>query len=210
MKPFFGSKRIYFIVLFSILFSILNISCGDNYGFGPEYHSAKIKQKIGGFLMCQATHEADLHNFTWNVGYIYEAPNSESFDIGSGTYYNRDWEKNEQLVNFYKWTILATGNDQNSEKLIIGQLNSNSWKDYAITPKDIEANELWKSKNINSDLDQLPSKTIIKNVRTDGKVLVIYKYAKKNHFWFRDGKMLITYQVDSTIGSPVMTDVSKF
>lgn len=108
-----------FLILVFISFSSFIFSCDGNYGFGPDYHTARFKQNIGGVLICQARSEADLHNFTWDVIYTYEDPDKNIYDIGGGTFFDKDWEENEQLIKFRKWTILATGNDQNSEKLII-------------------------------------------------------------------------------------------
>ena len=168
---------------------------------------ARIKQNIGGVLICQARSEADLHNFTWDVAYTYEDPDKNIYDIGGGTFFDKDWEENEQLIKFRKWTILATGNDQNSEKLIIGQLDSNTWKEYPFIPNEIELTNLWKSKNINSDLEKLPSKTTIKSVSSDGRVVVVYKYDRKNHFLFSAGTALLTYQIDSVSGKPVLVNI---
>lgn len=62
-------------------------------------------------------------------------------------------------------------------------MGSNTWKEYPFIPNEIELTNLWKSKNINSDLEKLPSKTTIKSVSSDGRVVVVYKYDRKIIFY---------------------------
>jgi hypothetical protein len=82
--------------------------CGCSSGFGPDYDKAEIKQNIGGTLICNSVHTADIQNYQYDVSYEYENVNDSTFDIGSGTYYNREWNKDEQLVQYKNWTILKT------------------------------------------------------------------------------------------------------
>ena len=39
----------------------------SNGGFGPEYETAVIEQRIGGKLICESVYNADIHSWQYNV-----------------------------------------------------------------------------------------------------------------------------------------------
>lgn len=80
-------------------FSIFFI-CGCSSGFGPDYDKSEIKQNIGGTLICNSVHTADIQNYQYDVSYEYKESKDSVLHIGSGTYYNREWNKDEQLQQY--------------------------------------------------------------------------------------------------------------
>jgi ribosomal protein S8 len=102
--------------------------------FNPVYDNAEIKQNIGGKLICNSVYIADHHSWQYNVTYKYKQDNDSVIDIGEGTYYGREWNKNEQLTNYKTWTILKTGGGYVTDKIIIGNLKTGQRKEYEFTP----------------------------------------------------------------------------
>jgi hypothetical protein len=167
----------------------------------------KIPQKIGGTLICNAYYFDDFHSWNFDIEYNYEnIYNSVSY-IGNGRYAGREWEKDEQLVKFRNWLILKTA-DHRNDKLIIGDLKSNKWTEYELSPKVIEEDNLWINSNINSSPDYYDSFTRIESVDSTGEFLILYKYAIKNRiFSFMEGKRMIKFRVNSISGKPEMIKI---
>jgi hypothetical protein len=68
--------------------------------FDPQYDKAEIKQNIGGTLICNSIYNADIHDWQYDVSYKYKPDDDSAIDIGSGTYYGREWNKDEQLIQY--------------------------------------------------------------------------------------------------------------
>lgn len=97
-------------------------------GFGPEYESVVIEQKIGGKLVCKSVFTADHHSWQYNVGYEFITLTGDTLDFGRGSYHGREWKKNEQLQKSGDWLVLRTGYQRGSDQLILRNIKTNSRK----------------------------------------------------------------------------------
>jgi len=177
-------------------------------GFGPEYDKAVIKQKIGGTLICSSVYTADIHSWDYDVTYKYKAINDSVYEIGSGCYQGKEWEKNEQLKKFGEWLILKTSSTRDSDKLIIGKLGWKTWSEYVFSPQSIEDNEMWKIKKINSTPYNYDSYSKIEKINSDGIIIVMYHFRKvDNKFPIENGKRYIKYKIDIETGKPEMVKI---
>jgi hypothetical protein len=199
MKPFLPN-----LILSGL--SILFI-CGCSSGFGPDYDKTEINQNIGGTLICNSVHTADIQNYQYDVSYEYKDANDSLFDIGSGTYYNREWNKDEQLAQYKNWTILKTGSGFGTDKIIVGDLKKNKWTEYEFTPENIEKDSLWKSLNIHSLLNYCCSETFIKKVNNNGQIQLHYKFRASENLLNQYNQKEIYYQIKDSTGQPVMTKI---
>jgi hypothetical protein len=190
-------------VLLSILIFLI---CGCSLGFGPNYDKAEIKQNIGGTLICNSVYNADIHDWQYDISYQYKKPNDSIIDIGSGTYYGREWKKNEQLVQYHNWTILKTGDWIGTDKIIVGDLKKDHWKEYEFTPDNIEKDSLWKSLNINSLLNYWGSETFIDKIN-NGVIQVHYKFRTSKNLPDQYDRKEIFYQISDSTGEPIMTKI---
>jgi hypothetical protein len=195
---------------FSVSFILLGVAIlfihGCSSGFEPDYDEADIRQNIGGTLICKSVHTADIQNFQYDISYQYKAPNESIIDIGSGIYYNREWNKDEQLLRYNNWTILKTGDSSGTDKLIVGNLKTTKWTEYRFTFENIEKESMWRSLKIHSLLNYCCSETFIDTIN-DGQVELHYKYRTSEGFINKYGQRKIYYQINNSTGQPVMTKI---
>ncbi|WP_276974570.1 hypothetical protein [Flavobacterium filum] len=199
------------IVIFSITFILTLLlvikTIISPSGFGPEYDKAEIKQKIGGILICNSVYNADIHDWQYDVSYEYKPANSDSkVKIGSGTYHTRDWKKDEQLIQYKKWTILKTGGWYGYDKIIIGDLKSNKWTEYNFSADNIEKERLWVNSKIHSLLNYCCSESFIDRIE-NGQIHLHYKFRTSETLTKKYGEKKIIYKIDELSGQPIMTSI---
>ncbi len=177
----------------------------------PQYETVEIKQKIGGSLICESALWYDIHSADYIISYKYKAENDSIYEIGVGTYHS-NWPRNEQLVKFDKWIILKTSNGLDSDKLIIGNLETNKWKEYIISPLDIEQTELWEKLKIETELYNWDTQAKVEKIDTTGIVTVTHQYRKANVSTFethKNGKRKVYYKINRKTGIPKVIKISK-
>ena len=116
--------------------------------FGPIVETIRIKQQIGGELICKSTYLADIQSWDYLIDYKYKPENKESFDIGRGEYYGRDWSKEDQIRKMGDWLILKTGSKYGADKLLIGKIGLPNWNSFEISPAKIKKDSFWLTKDI--------------------------------------------------------------
>lgn len=176
--------------------------------FDTEYSKTEIKQKIGGELICKTTHETDIHSWKYNVNYKYKNTNDSVFEIGNGTYYGREWLKNEQLIKFKKWIILKTGGWGDFDKIIVGEFKTKKWNEYDLSPENIEKDSVWHTSGTHSLKNYSPSEAFINKI-DKGKIEIIYKFRVEEKNTYKMDERLIIYQIDIETGKPIMKEVKK-
>jgi len=186
--------------------SILFI-CGCSSGFGPDYDKAEIKQNIGGTLICNSVYNADIHDWQYDISYHYKTADDSIIDIGSGTYYGREWNKDEQLVKYNNWTILKTGDWIGTDKIIVGDLKKDKWTEYKFTPENIEKDSLWKSLNIHSLLNYCCSEAFVDKINEDGQIQLHYKFRVSENLVNKYNQKSVFYQINDSTGQPIMTRI---
>lgn len=179
---------------------------GLSTAFDPEYDKAEIKQNIGGILMCNSVYNADHHSWQYDVSYKYKIDNDSVVDIGSGTYYGREWNKDEQLTQYKNWTILKTGGWIGTDKVIIGDLKTKHWKEYEFTPEIIEKDSLWLISKTHSLLNWCCSEAFIEKIN-NGQIILRYKFRTSEKQVNEYGQRKIYYMVDELRGKPTMTKI---
>ncbi len=179
---------------------------GCSSGFGPDCDKAEIKQNIGGTLICNSVYNADIHDWQYDISYQYKPPNDSVIDIGSGTYYGREWNKDEQLVLYNNWTILKTGDCFGTDKIIVGSLKTNKWTEYKFTPENIEKDSLWQSLKIHSLLNYCCSETFIDKIN-NGQIQLHYRFRISENLVNQYDQKEIYYQIVDSTGKPVMTRI---
>lgn len=173
--------------------------------FEPQYENIEIKQDIGGTLLCNSVYLADLHSWQYEVDYSYNTPNKQNYVLGSGSFYGRNWRKDEQLIKYGEYFYLQTGGFGHADKVLFGKLDSVKWKEFEISPENIEQNELWISKNIYSKKGWLPQESYIKSF-SNGILKVEYLYRTGEEVNDQE-KRLITYKLNTETGIPEMKDI---
>ena len=177
-------------------------------GFGPEYDSATIDQKIGGKLFCKSVYNADQHSWQYDVKYKYLPINGDTIDMGHGGYYGRKWNKDEQLIQVDNWLILKTGNWRGSDKVILKNILTDSTRVYNLDNQFIEKDSLWRTQNIKSLLNYCCAETFIENV-LGHEIHLKYKFRTDENLTKKYDERLITYKIDGTTGQIKMTRIEK-
>ena len=178
------------------------------HAFDPEYDTVKIEQKIGGILICNSIYNADHHDWQYDITYEYQSKDNKKYKIGNGTYHTREWEKDEQLKKYGKWYILKTGDWFGTDKVIIGNFETNKWVDYQFTPEIIENEKLWKELNIKSLNTYLPYECFITEI-ANGFIKVNYKFRiDETKAELLDERKLI-YEIDKESGKPYLKSITK-
>tara|TARA_R110000868_G_scaffold359462_2_gene621365 strand:- start:1013 stop:1639 length:627 start_codon:yes stop_codon:yes gene_type:complete len=196
------------IALIILIVLIIGFFWALNEAFGEDKYSVTIEQNIGGKLICDVTYSADLQSWYYFIDYKYVNPKGETFDFGKGLYQGVEWNENDQLFKFKKWTVLPTETDFGSIKIISFDLNSNKKSDFIIEPHSIQEDSIWKSKNIESVLMWSPSKVEIDTI-IDNKILVEYTFRIDRENPDNLGTRLIEYELDSLNGIPKMKSIKK-
>jgi hypothetical protein len=199
------------IFILTIITSTL-FSCNDSGEsvFTNKTYQDTIKQNIGGLLIREINYTDDFHSWINDIKYSYKDKFDSISNIGSGTYYAEEPPKDEQLFLFGKWTVFKTSGDRDKDLIFIYDKDRKIWNEFAISPETIEQTDLWRNKNIDSELHNWDTVSKIDKIDQDGNIIVIYTYAKKNRiFSFIRGKRQITYKINLKTGRPEMTDVTE-
>lgn len=176
-------------------------------GIGPEYDKEEFKQKIGGTLLCNSEYNADIHNWYYNVSYTYKINGTDSATkIGDGTYCNREWNKDEQLIQYKNWTILKTGGWFGYDKVIIGDLKLNKWTEYDFSAESIEREKLWIDSKTHSLLNYCCSESFVDKI-DNGQIQVHYKFRTSETLTKEYGVKKVIYKIDELTGQPIMTAI---
>jgi hypothetical protein len=166
-----------------------------NPGFGPEYDTATIEQKIGGKLLCNSVYNADIHSWQYDVDYKYVDSSGDTIVFGSGAYCGREWKKDEQLSRFEEFLILKTGSWHDSDRLIIKNIQNDSTKIYDINSQFIEQDSFWKAQNIKSLLDYCCPEAFITSI--DGNQISLkYKFRINENLVNLYGERILIYQMN--------------
>jgi hypothetical protein len=179
---------------------------GLSTAFEPEYDKAEIKQNIGGTLICNSVYNADHHSWQYDVSYKYRLNKDSIIDIGSGTYYGREWNKDEQLIKYKNWTILKTGSWIGNDKIIVGDLKTKKWTEYDFTPENIEKDSLWQSLKISSLLNYCCSETFIDRIN-NGEIELHYKFRTSETIVKDYDQRKIFYKINDQTGQPILTKI---
>jgi hypothetical protein len=179
---------------------------GLSTAFDPEYDKAEIKQSIGGTLICNSVYNADHHSWQYDVSYKYKIDNDSLVDIGSGTYYGREWNKDEQLIKYKNLIILKTGGWIGTDKVIIGDFKTKQWKEYEFTPENIEKDSLWLKSKTQSLLNWCCAETFIDKI-SNGQIVLNYKFRTSETKTNEYGQRKIYYTINELTGQPTMTKI---
>ncbi len=190
----------FFMIGYSIIFFM------NGAGFGPEYETVEIEQKIGGKLICESVYNADHHSWHYNIDYKYIDNKGDTLDFKYGGYYGREWEKNEQIKKYKDWLILKTGAWHGSDRLIIKNIQTDSTKIYDIDNAFIEKDSLWRMQNIKSLLNYCCAETFIDNIQ-ENRISLTYKFRTDEKMTEQYGKRKITYEIKAETGKILMTDI---
>ena len=174
--------------------------------FDPKYDQAEIKQTIGGTLICKSVYTADHHSWQYDISYKYKRGNNPLIDIGSGTYYGRDWNKDEQLVQYKDWLLLKTGGWHGTDKVIVGSLTTKPWKQYEFSPETIEKDSLRRQAKIHSLLNWCCAESFIDQIK-DGQIIVHYKFRTSEKRVKEYGQRRLFYALNELTGQPTLTKV---
>jgi hypothetical protein len=175
-------------------------------GFGPEYEKVEIKQKIGGKLLCNSVYNADIHSWQYDIDYKYVDLKGDTIDFKNGTYYGREWKKDEQLLKFNNFLILKTGAWYGSDRLIIKNIQTDSTKIFDIDDKFIEKDSLWKAQHVKSLLDYCCAETFIEYIN-GAEITVKYRFRTNEKLTKKYGERIISYQINNETGNIIMTKI---
>jgi len=177
--------------------------------FGPKYETVELSQKVGGVLVCNSVYTADFHSWDYDINYNYKQ-NDSLYQIGSARYSGKEWEKDEQFVKYGKWLLLKVSNDRDSDKLIIFNTITKKTNEFIVSPKTIESNIIWKSKNIKSKLNNWDTVAKIVDVNTAGIFKVLYIYRKEDNTLFdQNGEREIIYKINIKNGIPEIIKIQE-
>ena len=123
-------------------------------------YTETIAQKIGGQLICNVHFYDDFSSSDYDIEYSFKDEQDSIHKIGTGRYSGQEWPKDEQLFKLEHWIILKTSKDRDADKLIVGDIQANSWTEYEISPEAIERDDFWEKEKVNSDSDNFDSNLI--------------------------------------------------
>ena len=188
------------MVIYSIKFFM------DGAGFGPKYETVEIDQNIGGKLICKSVYNADIHSLQFDVDYKYISINRDTIDMGYGSYYGREWKKDEQLIKFDNWLILKTGYLDGSDKVILKNIFTDSTRIYNFENHFIEKDSFWQALDIKSLEDYCCAETFIQRINDD-EILLKYKFRTDEQLTSKYGERMIKYRIDKITGKIKMTKI---
>ena len=166
-----------------------------------------INQNIGGKLICKVHYWDDFQESVNEITYEFADKDGKKHKIGTGKF-EYGWNKTEQLIQFKNWTILKTSNSRESEKIIIGNLEKNLFKEYVFSPTTIEENPIWIKQNINSNPNNYDSVVKIQKIGENGQFTILYKFAIKDRtFSFQEDEKKVIYKIDEKTGIPILIKV---
>ena len=198
---------IFILTTIGMISIVLKIIFGPS-GFGPEYDSALIKQKIGGNLLCDSEYNADLHSWVYEIDYKYINIEGDTIEFSNGFYRGREWNKDEQISKFDKYLILKTGSWEGSDKLIIKNIQTDSTKTFDIDANFIEKDSLWKTKKIKSLLNYCCAETFIESIKSN-KIILKYKFRTNESLTNKYGERKVTYMIEKETGDIKMTNINE-
>lgn len=178
-------------------------------GFGPEYDSVVIEQKIGGKLLCESVYTADMHEWQYDVSYEYVATPGDTIDLGSGSYYAREWTKDEQLIRSNKWLILKTGNWSGSDRVIMKNLQTQEELIYNLDDEFIERDSLWKVQKVKSLTDYCCAESYIEKI-SDKIIIIRYRFRIDENMSDKYDERKITYRINGESGNLKMIKIEKY
>lgn len=181
-------------------------SAMSGFGFGPEYETEIINQKIGGKLICESVYNADHHSWQYNVDYKYINQKGDTLDFSGGVYYGREWNNDEQIQKYKNWLILKTGAWHGSDRLIIKNIQTDTTKIYDIDNNFIEKDSLWRAQNIESLSNFCCAETFIENIQ-ENRISLTYKFRTDEKMTLKYGNRKVTYEIENETGKIVMTDI---
>jgi len=196
-------KKAFLITLFLLAASLIY---GFLTAFDPEYDQANIKQNIGGMLICHSVYHADHHSWQYDISYKYKLNNGDTIDIGNGTYYAREWNKDEQLIKYRNWLILKTGSGFRADKIIVGRVEDEKWIAYNFAPEHIEKDSLWQALKVPSLLDYCCAETLIDKI-DNGQIELRYKFRTSDTLVGEYDQRKIYYTIGDSTGRPVLTKI---
>ena len=188
------SIGIFILIVVGFIYMLLH-------AFDSEYDKAEILQKIGGKLICNSIYNADHHDWQYDITYEYKSKDNKTYKIGNGTYYAREWKKDEQLIKFDKWIILKTGCFYRSDKIIVGNFESQKWINFEFTPENIEKEKIWKESKIASLINYSPAESYISTIN-NGKIIVNYKFRINEVKTELMKTKKLTFEIDKISGKP--------
>ena len=199
-----------FFITISFLLSLA--ACDDfvKNALTDKTYKDTLKQNVGGELFRDIHYSDDFQSWDYDIQYSYKDKFNSIYIIGSGNFHGQEIPNDEQLLQINKWTVLNT-DDGFHCKIIVGNLNENIFTTYEISPQTIEQDLVWKNQNIKSNPNTGDSKVIFENMKTNGELSVIYKFAKKDRiFSFITGQRKVNYKLNIKSGRLEMTNVSEF
>jgi hypothetical protein len=196
------------IIAIILIVIIIGFFWAFNEAFGEDKYSVTIEQNIGGKLICDVTYSADLQSWYYFINYKYLTPKGKSYDFGNGMYQGIEWNENDQLFKYKKWTILITGTDFDAIKIISYDLTANKKSESIIEPHSIQKDSLWKSRNIEAVLMWSPSKVEIDTI-INNRILVDYTFRIDRENPDNLGSRLIEYELDNLNGKVEMKSISE-
>ena len=174
-------------------------SAMNGFGFGPEYETEIINQDIGGKLICESVYNADIHSWQYNIDYKYVNQIGDTLDFSYGSYYGREWNKDEQIRQFNDWLILKTGARHRSDRIVLRNKKSDEMITYDINSQLIESQELWEKQDIKSLLNYCCAESLVKTIM-DNQIIVDYKYRIKEDEPDKYDKVQITFEINEQSG----------
>jgi hypothetical protein len=196
---------IFSITTLGMIFLVIKMFVGES-GFGPEYETVMVEQKLGGKLLCNSVYNADIHSWQYDVDYKYIDLKGDTIDFKGGSYYGREWKKDEQLLKFDKFLILKTGAGYGSDRVIIKNTLTDSTKFFDIDEHFVETDSLWKAQNIRSLVEYCCAETFIENIN-GGEISLKYKFRTSEKLTKKYDQRMITYRIDKETGGIKMINI---
>ncbi len=197
-----------FIVTTAAVLFFATDSAINGFGFGPEYETEIIDQKIGGKLICESVYNADHHSWQYDIDYKFINQKGDTLDFSNGGYYGREWNKNEQIHQFNDWLLLKTGAWHGSDRIILRNIKTNKIYSYNIDNQLIESYELWGRQNIKSLMNYCCAESFVKKI-IGNEIVVDYKYRIKEMEPNEYGKRQITFEFDEKSGELRMKKITN-
>ena len=198
-------KRIFLILLISSFGLALIFIILFKLAFGPVKSTKHISVEGNNILMCKETYEADMATEFYDVQFSLKNKNGSTFDIGTATFYNKEWEKNIHLYILGNWYILPV-KEENYSKILLANKFKSLKIDTIFSPLNLRYDSLWKVvyKDIPSEFNYGSSitDTLIGNILT-----ITYSYRIGDYSPFKFYNQSVEYLIDTTKGTLITTRI---
>jgi hypothetical protein len=165
--------------------------------FGPLERTVKIEIADSQRLICKEIYNADFAAVFYDVDFKL-IDNEQTFDLGSATFSNDNWDKELKLHSIGDWYVLPA-RDNSYLKILATNKKSRIHKDTVLSPHNLRSDKVWKSRNKELPAWVYSGSSELDSIDKD-EMTVAFEYRLGDHEPFTFVRQKIKYQLDNSTG----------